>query len=155
MRKQTLFPALALVAVMGACAAGNRTEDPMARMSPAQRANYTPPAAPTAAPPTDVATELPPTEIPTAAPTAAPLVYIPDEKAEATLRNATDDLPPISIWAEYLYVAGVAISVGFLSTAIFFLFAVWCAGVAFRRYAHLYVGIFSLNRRPPNERHNP
>lgn len=151
MQKRTLFPACVLVALMAGCSGSRSGNDPMARMSPAQRAVYTPSAI-TAEQTTDVATESPPTPIPTPEPTAAPLIYIPDEKAEATIREATDDLPPISIWAEYLYVAGVAISVGFLSTFVFFLFAVWCMGVALRRYARLYVGIFSLkNRRNPHE----
>lgn len=141
MRKQTLFPALALVVLLGACNAASRSEDPRARMSPAQRANYTPPAA-TAAPPTAVATVLPPT------PTPAPILHM-DEPAEAAVATAVEDWPSMGIWAEYLYVAGFALSFGFLSAVAFFLICFVFATIAFRKYAHLYVGIFSLNRRPP------
>lgn len=143
MQKQTLFPALALVVLLGGCAS-RKGEDPRARMSPAERAMYTPSAAPAsaapAASPTEVATVLPPT-----APAQA-------ASAQAAVANAApDDFPSMGIWAEYLYVAGFVVSFGVISAIAFFLLCLIFAGIAFRKYAHLYVGIFSLNRRPPNE----
>ena len=141
MQKQTLFPALALVVLLGGCAS-RKGEDPRARMSPAERTNYTPSAAPTAAP-TEVATVLPPTPAP-------PILHM-DEPAEAAVAQAVNDFPSMGIWAEYLYVAGFVVSFGVLSAVAFFLLSLIFATVAFRRYAHLYVGIFNLNRRPPNE----
>ena len=148
MRKRTLFPALALVATLVACAAGSRSnEDPRARLSPAQRAHYTP-APPTAIapavdPPTVAATVLPPTIEPTP--------FLQNEPAEAAVANAVNDFPPLGIWAEYLYVAGFVVSFGFLSAVVFFVICFVFATIAFRKYAHLYVGIFSLNRRTPHE----
>lgn len=147
MQKQTLFPALALVVLLGGCAS-RKGEDPRARMSPAERTNYTPSAAiPTAAAPTEVATVLPPTPAP-------PILHIDEPAeaaAEAAVAQAVNDFPSMGIWAEYLYVAGFAVSFGVLSAVAFFLLCLIFATVAFRRYAHLYVGVFNLNRRPPNE----